>query len=49
MPWQLRHEGSPRAVKNVTLPQIVAGLRDGLWETTDEVQGPGETAPFSSQ
>jgi biopolymer transport protein ExbD len=43
MTWQVRHEGSPRAVKDLTLPQIVAGLRDGLWDTTDEVQGPGET------
>ncbi len=42
MPWQLRHEGSPRVIPDLTLKQIVAGLRDGLWETTDEVLGPGE-------
>lgn len=42
MPWQLRHEGSPQAVPDLTLQQIVDGLRDGLWETTDEVLGPGE-------
>jgi biopolymer transport protein ExbD len=43
MSWQVRHEGSPRVVRNLTLEQIVAGLRDGLWEPTDEVLGPGET------
>jgi biopolymer transport protein ExbD len=42
MAWQIRHEGSPRVVRNLTLPQIVEGLRDGLWEPTDEVMGPGE-------
>jgi biopolymer transport protein ExbD len=42
MPWQLRHEGSPQVLKDLTLQQIVDGLRDGLWETTDEVLGPGD-------
>src|SRR5206468_7389193 len=42
MPWQVRHAGSPRIVRNLTLQQLVDGLQDGLWETTDEVQGPGE-------
>lgn len=44
MPWQLRHEGSPQVLSDLSLQQIVDGLRDGLWETTDEVQGPGDTA-----
>ena len=43
MAWQLRHEGSPQLRKDLSLQQIVDGLRDGLWETTDEVMGPGET------
>jgi biopolymer transport protein ExbD len=43
MPWQLRHEGSPQVLSDLSLQQIVDGLRDGLWETTDEVQGPGDT------
>jgi biopolymer transport protein ExbD len=43
MAWQVRHQGSPRVVGNLTPQQIVDGLRDGLWEPTDEVQGPGET------
>ena len=41
MSWKIRHEGSPQA-RATTLPHIVEGLRDGMWEPTDEVQGPGE-------
>ncbi len=37
MSWKLRHEGSPRQIEGLTLNQIVDGLQDGLWETTDEV------------
>lgn len=42
MTWQLRHSGSPKAVKGLTLTQVVEGLRDGLWETTDEILGPND-------
>ena len=42
MPWRLRHEGSPRELGDLSLPQIVEGLRDGAWETTDEVKGPSD-------
>ncbi len=44
MPWKLRHEGSPRELGELTLAQIVEGLRDGLWEPTDEVMGPTDSA-----
>ncbi len=44
MPWQLRHEGSPQVLKDLSLQQIVDGLRDGEWEATDEVLGPGDAA-----
>jgi biopolymer transport protein ExbD len=40
MTWNVRHEGSPRSVEGLTLPEIIAGLRDGVWEPTDEVMGP---------
>jgi biopolymer transport protein ExbD len=40
MTWKIRHEGSPRALEGLTLPQVVEGLQDGLWEPTDEVMGP---------
>lgn len=41
--WQIRHEGSPQAVANMTAEKIAAEMRDGLWEPTDEVLGPQET------
>jgi biopolymer transport protein ExbD len=44
MPWQLRHEGSPQVLTDLSVQQIVDGLRDGEWETTDEVLGPGDAA-----
>ncbi len=40
--WNVRHEGSPRSVQGLTLAQIIIGLRDGLWEPTDEVMGPND-------
>jgi biopolymer transport protein ExbD len=42
MSWQVRHEGSPQVVPGLALADIVHGLRDGSWEPTDEVIGPGE-------
>ncbi len=43
MSWKIRHEGSPRSIDNLTLPQITQGLADNKWEATDEVMGPGES------
>lgn len=40
MTWKIRHEGSPRSIEGLTPQQVVDGLQDGLWETTDEVMGP---------
>jgi biopolymer transport protein ExbD len=42
MTWKVRHEGSPRSVDDLTLEQVAEGLRDGLWEPTDEVMGPDD-------
>ena len=42
MSWQVRHEGSPRSVEGLSLPQVREGMRDGLWEPTDEVRGDGD-------
>lgn len=42
MTWKIRHEGSPRSIEGLGLPQVVEGLQDGLWETTDEVMGPSD-------
>lgn len=43
MDWKIRHQGSPRSIEGLTLPQVVEGLQDGLWEPTDEVMGPGDS------
>jgi len=42
MTWTVRHEGSPRSIEGLALPQVLDGLRDGLWEPTDEVKGPDD-------
>jgi biopolymer transport protein ExbD len=42
MSWKVRHEGSPTALGDLTLPQIAEGLADGRWEPTDEVMGPND-------
>src|SRR6266849_9861621 len=42
MSWSVRHEGSPTVIEGLTVEQIADGLREGSWETTDEVRGPGE-------
>ncbi|HMF10877.1 MAG TPA: biopolymer transporter ExbD [Gemmataceae bacterium] len=43
MSWKVRHEGSPRSIEGLTLPQVVEGLQEGLWEPTDEVMGPSDS------
>jgi biopolymer transport protein ExbD len=42
MTWKIRHEGSPRSIEGLSLTQVLEGLQDGLWEPTDEVQGPDD-------
>ena len=44
MSWKIRHEGSPKSMEGLTPAQVVEGLQDGLWETTDEVMGPSDRA-----
>ncbi len=44
MTWAVRHEGSPQAVEGLTAQQVLEGMADGLWESTDEVKGPGDAA-----
>ncbi|WP_020469088.1 ExbD/TolR family protein [Zavarzinella formosa] len=40
--FNVRHEGSPESVDGVTAEEILDGVKEGIWEPTDEVQGPGE-------
>ncbi len=41
--WRIRHEGSPQSVEIPSAARILEGVRDGEWEPTDEIRGPGET------
>jgi biopolymer transport protein ExbD len=41
--WKVRHEGSPQSIDGLSFEQVADGLRDGLWEPTDEVMGPEES------
>jgi biopolymer transport protein ExbD len=38
--WKVRHQGSPRSIEGLSLPQVLEGMQDGRWEPTDEVMGP---------
>jgi len=40
MTWKIRHEGSPRSIQGLSAADVVQGLQDGQWQTTDEVMGP---------
>jgi biopolymer transport protein ExbD len=41
--WKMRHEGSSQFIDGLTPQQIVTGVVEGQWETTDEVMGPNDT------
>jgi biopolymer transport protein ExbD len=43
MRFSIRNEGSPQYVEGVEATAILEGVRDGIWEMTDEVRGPGES------
>ena len=40
--WRIRHAGSPESIEIPSADRVVAGLRDGDWEGSDELIGPGE-------
>jgi biopolymer transport protein ExbD len=42
MKWTVRHQGSPRQVTGLSQTELVEGLQDGLWDSTDEVKGPND-------
>ena len=42
MPWYIRSEFDSRRREVETPQQVLEGLRDGEWETTDEIRGPGD-------
>jgi len=40
MNYSVRHQGSPRAVNDLTVAEVIEGLQEGQWDPTDEVKGP---------
>lgn len=40
--WRIRFEGSPSVVEVPTAAKVLEGIRDGEWEPSDEVRGPGD-------
>lgn len=40
--FNMRLEGSPSPVQGLTATDVLDGVKEGIWEPTDEVQGPGE-------
>ena len=40
--WRIRHAGSPASIELPTTDRVLAGLRDGDWEGSDEIMGPNE-------
>ena len=42
MSWNVRHQGSPNATSNLSAQQVLEGMREGIWEPTDEVRADNE-------
>lgn len=40
MSWQMRHEGSPHATSGLNPNQVLEGVKEGVWDVSDEVRGP---------
>jgi len=40
--WNVRHAGSPRSVDGLTAETVLDGVREGIWEPSDEIIGPDD-------
>jgi biopolymer transport protein ExbD len=40
--WNVRHLGSPQSVDGLTADDVIEGVKEGVWETSDEVMGPDD-------
>jgi len=41
--WTVRHQGSPQSVDGLTADDVIDGVKEGIWEPSDEVMGPDDT------
>ena len=40
--WTVRHQGSPQSVDGLTADDVLDGVKEGIWEPSDEVMGPDD-------
>ena len=40
--WNVRHQGSPRSVDGLTADDVLDGVKEGVWDTSDEIMGPDD-------
>jgi biopolymer transport protein ExbD len=40
--WNVRHLGSAQSVDGLTADDVIDGVKEGVWETSDEVMGPDD-------
>ena len=40
--WSVRHAGSPESVDGLTADDIIDGVREDIWDPSDEVMGPDD-------
>ena len=40
--WSVRHAGSPESVDGLTAEDVIDGVKEEIWDPTDEVMGPDD-------
>jgi biopolymer transport protein ExbD len=40
--WNVRHTGSPESVDGLTAEDVIDGVKEGVWEPSDEIMGPND-------
>lgn len=40
--WNVRHEGSPQSADGLTADDVLEGVKEGVWEPSDQVMGPDD-------
>jgi biopolymer transport protein ExbD len=40
--WNVRHAGSPQSVDGLTAEDVIDGIKEGIWEPSDEIMGPND-------
>ena len=40
--WSVRHAGSPESVDGLTAEDVLDGVKEEVWDPSDEVMGPDD-------